>query len=158
MQRHVAGERERAWERPGRGSEQCRLDGRAQRDLLLRPDVRQPDRPGGDDGGYIPSTPEHYKCSLAVAKLWYRLDGYVSKCHTKLAASVWANKPFDEEACEEVGDYSALGKYNAGVGKYIQAGICPPCLANPPGALGLGTSTVSDADANLQEVYICPGP
>jgi len=114
--------------------------------------------PGGDDGGYIPSTPEHYKCSVAVAKLWYRLDAYVSKCHIKLATAVWAGKVFDEEACEDVGDRSALTKYDTYVARYIQAGICPPCLADPPGALGLGTSTVADADANLQEVYICPGP
>jgi hypothetical protein len=66
---------------------------------------------------------------------------------------------FDEEACEDTGPKSALTKYNASVNKLLAGGICPPCLASSAtGALVLGTSTVSDADSGLRDVYICPGP
>jgi hypothetical protein len=116
--------------------------------------------PGGDDGGYIPANDNNYKCSVVVAKLWSKLDTAVYKCHTKMAASVWAGKPFDEEACEDTGIKSALARYDTYLNKYITAGICPPCLtdAGPTNAAALGTSTVADGDAQLGEVYVCPGP
>jgi hypothetical protein len=115
--------------------------------------------PDGDDGGFIPATEENFKCSAAVAKYWAKHNYYVDRCHMKLAAAIFVGKPFDEEACEETDPRtSALARYNAGVGKYIAAGYCPPCLADPPGALGLGTGTIADADASLEDVYICPGP
>lgn len=117
--------------------------------------------PGGDDGGYIPATPENYKCSVAVAKLWSKLDYSVFKCHQKLVRSVFGGKPFDEEACEDTGIKSALTVYDAKVNGYIASGICPPCLADPmmsTNAIALGASTVADGDAQLQEPYVCPGP
>jgi hypothetical protein len=117
--------------------------------------------PGGDDGGFIPASADNYKCSVTVAKLWSKLDYTVAKCHQKLVKAVFAGKPFDEEACEDTGVKSALESYNAKVSGYIAAGICPPCLADsmaPTNALALGASTVADADAQLQEPYICPGP
>jgi hypothetical protein len=116
--------------------------------------------PGGDDGGFIPATPENYKCSVGVSKAWYKLTGYMYKCHSKLAAAVFKGTIFDEEACEDTGGKSALDKYNLLVNKLITAGFCPPCLTDPgpTNALALGTSTVADADANLDDVYICPGP
>jgi hypothetical protein len=117
--------------------------------------------PGGDDAGYIPSTADNYKCSVAVAKAWTKLDTLVARCHHKLGAAVFASRVFDEDACED-GDpsRSALARYDTVVGKYIGLGICPPCLANPgpTSALALGTSLVSDADAALGDVYVCPGP
>jgi hypothetical protein len=117
--------------------------------------------PGGDDAGYIPSTDDHYKCSVVVAKAWSKLDTYVSKCHYRMGLAVFADRPFDEDACED-GDpsRSALARYNATVGKYIAAGICPPCLADagPTSALSLGTTRVSEADADLGDTYVCPGP
>jgi hypothetical protein len=111
--------------------------------------------PEGDDGlGWIPATPQNQKCSVAVAKSWIKLSGYADKCHVKLAASVYSNRVFDEEACENL----YLSRYNAYVGKLVQIGYCPPCLADPPGAAGIGTSTLDEADAQLGEAYICPGP
>jgi len=111
--------------------------------------------PEGDDSiGWIPATPENQKCSVAVAKSWIKLSGYADKCHVRLATSVFSNRVFDEEACESL----YLSRYQAYVGKLVQVGYCPPCLADPPGAAGIGTSTVDDADAQLGEVYICPGP
>jgi hypothetical protein len=109
---------------------------------------------GGDSIGWIPATPENQKCSVAVAKQWIKLAGYADKCHVRLASSVFSNRVFDEEACESL----YLSRYQAYVGKLVTVGYCPPCLANPPGAAGIGTSTVDDADAQLGEVYICPGP
>jgi len=117
--------------------------------------------PGGDDGGYVPATPENYKCSVVVARLWAKLDYGVAKCHQKLVRSVFAGRPFDEEACEDTGIKSALAYYDAKVNAFIASGLCPPCLADPmapTNALALGASTVADADAQLQEPYICPGP
>jgi hypothetical protein len=108
-----------------------------------------------DEAGWIPATPENYKCSIAVAKLWSKLDGYLLKCHQKLAAYGFKSVPFDDEDCE-TGLKGALTKYNQGVNKFITAGICPPCLVS--GGPTLGTDTVAGADANLEDVYICPGP
>jgi hypothetical protein len=42
------------------------------------------------------------------------------------------------------------------VNKYISAGVCASCQASFGSALG--TSTVADADANLEDLYLCPGP
>ena len=117
--------------------------------------------PGGDDGGFIPATPENYKCSAYVAKLWSKLDTSVAKCHDKLAVSIFAGKPFDEEACEDTGLKSALARYNDKLNRIIAYGICPPCLTDamaPTNAAALGAATVANADSQLQEVYICPGP
>jgi hypothetical protein len=111
--------------------------------------------PGGDDGGYIPATPENFKCSAVVAKSWSKLDAYLYKCHAKLAASVFTNRVFDEEVeCED----RYAPRIDAAIQKYITAGFCPPCLADPPGALGLTADLRTSSDANLQDVYICPGP
>jgi hypothetical protein len=111
--------------------------------------------PGGDDGGYIPATPENFKCSTVVAKSWAKLDGYLYKCHSKLALSVFADRVFDEEVeCED----RYAPRIDANIQKYITIGFCPPCLADPPGALGLTAALRADSDANLEDVYICPGP
>jgi hypothetical protein len=116
--------------------------------------------PGGDDAGFIPATADNYKCSVGVAKAWYKLRKSLYTCHSKLAKTVFKSGIFDEEACEDTGGKSGLDKYNAYVNKLITAGICPPCLTDPgpTNALDLGTSTVADADTTLQNVYICPGP
>jgi hypothetical protein len=111
--------------------------------------------------GFIPSTTDHYKCSAVVAKLLSKLDYAVVKCHQKLVKAIFAGKPFDEEACEDTGIKSALAKYDAKVASYVGAGICPACLTDPmspTNATTLGLNTVADADAQLQESYICPGP
>jgi hypothetical protein len=117
--------------------------------------------PGGDDGGWIPSVPEHYKCSVSIAKLWSKLDASVAKCHDKLAVSIYGGKPFDEDACEDVGEKSALARYNAKVAKLVLYGICPPCLVDPmapTNATTLGLATVADGDNQLGDIFVCPGP
>jgi len=116
--------------------------------------------PGGDDAGFIPANDDNYKCEVGVAKGWYKLIKYLYTCHAKLAGAVYKGGVFDEEACEDTGGNSGLDKYNALVNKLIAAGICPSCVtdAGTTNALALGTSTVAGADANLQNVYICPGP
>jgi hypothetical protein len=115
----------------------------------------------GENIGFVPTSASHYKCSVVVAKLWSKLDAAITKCHLKQAISVWAGKPFDVEACEVNGEKSALARYGYYVDRYVTSGICPPCLADPmapTSAQSLGTSTVGDADTQLQEVYVCPGP
>jgi hypothetical protein len=113
--------------------------------------------PGGDDGGYIPSTLSHYKCSYLVSKAWSNLEWKLKGCHVKLGRSVFTSRPYDESLCEDNGDRSALAKYSAYIGKYITSGLCPACIAGGGGA-AIGTSTVSDDNAQLEEVYVCPGP
>jgi len=111
--------------------------------------------PDGDEGlGWIPATAENQKCSVGAAKSWIKLLGYADRCHVKLATSVYGGRVFDDEACESL----YLSRYQAYVGKLVQVGYCPPCLADPPGAAGIGTSTIDDADTQLGEVYVCPGP
>ncbi len=119
--------------------------------------------PGGDqdEAGFIPSTPEHYKCSVAVAKLFSKLVSGVYKCHGKAAQAIFANKPFDTDACEETPTKGARAKYDAKVQKLIAAGICPPCLADPmfaSNALGIGVGVLAELDAQNEEVYPCPAP
>ncbi len=117
--------------------------------------------PGGDDAGYIPVSDANFKCSVGVAKAWAKLDASAVKCHTKAAAAIFRGALFDEEACEDTGLKNALARYNATVQKYIAAGLCPPCLADPMSgtyAPTLGTDLVAATDANNQDVYICPGP
>jgi hypothetical protein len=106
-----------------------------------------------DEAGWIPNTPESFKCSVAVVKAWSKLDGYVLKCHQKMAAYGFKGTTvFDEESCESL----ALSKYDAAVNKYVGSGICPPCLvSNGP---ALGPATVATANAELEDLYICPGP
>jgi len=108
-----------------------------------------------DEAGWIPSTAGHYKCGIAIAKSWNKLDNALVKCHQKLAAYGFKGAPFDEEACE-TGSKGALTKYSLAVTKYIDAGFCAPCQASF--APSLGTDTAADADANLEDLYICPGP
>lgn len=116
--------------------------------------------PGGDDGGFIPATPENYKCSVVVAKSWYKLQYYLYRCHDKLVKSVFKGTPFDDELCETDPLKGALAKYDKYVNRYVDAGYCPPCLTDPgpTNALDLGANTVAEADANLDDVFICPGP
>ena len=83
-----------------------------------------------------------------------QIDGYISKCHSRMAQYVFRGRVFDEETCED----TAHAKYDAAIQKYITIGYCPPCLADPPGALGLGDTLRTESDANLEDVYICPGP
>ena len=115
----------------------------------------------GTNVGFIPSTPEHYKCSVVVAKLQSRLEYAVAKCHQRLAKAIFSGKVFDEDACEDTGIKSALAKYDSKIAAYVSAGICPVCLTDamsPTNATALGLSTVANADAQLQEIFICPGP
>jgi hypothetical protein len=120
--------------------------------------------PGGgdqDEAGSIPSTPEHYKCSVAVAKLFSKLVTGVYKCHVKAAQAIFAGKPHDTDACEETPTKGALAKYEAKVQKLITAGICPPCLADPmsgANALAMGAGVIAELDAQNEEVYPCPAP
>jgi hypothetical protein len=116
--------------------------------------------PGGDDAGFVPANAGNYKCSVGVAKAWSKLDKSLYTCHAKLAKAVFKGVVFDDESCEDLGPKSALAKYDAKVNKLIAAGICPPCLTDPgpTNALDLGPSAIADADASLQDVYICPGP
>jgi hypothetical protein len=117
--------------------------------------------PGGDDGGWIPATSANLKCSITVAKSWAKLAGSSTvKCHEKLALYTFKGAFFDEELCEDTGGKSALDKYNLKVNKAIAYNLCPPCVTDPgpTNALALGTSAVADSDADLQDVYICPGP
>jgi hypothetical protein len=116
--------------------------------------------PDGEDAGTIPATPENYKCEVTYAKAWAKLTKYLYQCHAKMAASSFKGVVFDEEMCENTGGKSGLDKYNLLIGKAVLAGFCPPCVtdAGPTNATDLGVNTVADADANLQDVYICPGP
>jgi hypothetical protein len=121
------------------------------------------DAGGGDqdEAGSIPSTSDHYKCSVAVAKLFSKLVSGVYKCHGKAALAIFANKPFDTDACEETPTKGARAKYDAKVQKLIAAGICPPCLADPmfaSNALGIGVGVLAELDAQNEEVYPCPAP
>jgi hypothetical protein len=116
---------------------------------------------GGDDGGYVPSTKSHLKCGVVVAKGWGKLHVALSRCHYKLAAAVMKDKPFDPAACETTGRSSASERYLRGVMRYIDDGLCPPCLADTmmsTNAVDLGAATITASDTEIGDVYICPAP
>lgn len=120
--------------------------------------------PGGgdqDELGFIPSTNDHFKCSVGVAKALSKLVASVHKCHAKAAQAIFAGKPFDTDACEGPAIKGARAKYEAAVNKLSAAGICPPCITDnmdPAHALGLGVGVVSALDAQNEEIYPCPAP
>ncbi len=118
---------------------------------------------GGDDDelGFIPSTKDHYKCSVGVAKAFSKLASSVYKCHAKAAQAIFAGKAFDTSACEGPAIKGARAKYEAAVNKLSAAGVCPPCITdsmNPAYAIGLGASVVDALDAQNEEIYPCPAP
>ncbi len=117
--------------------------------------------PGGDDGGYIPSSENHLKCGNVVAKAWGALNVALVRCHYRLALAVFKDKPYDSSVCEVSGGRSAADKYYRKIIRFVDAGVCPPCLAdsmNPTNAFDLGPESVTDADDNLGELYLCPAP
>jgi hypothetical protein len=125
------------------------------------PTSGNPIDPGGDDAGTIPATPGNFKCSVVVAKSWAKLDAALYKCHAAQAVAVFKGvvPAIDEESCEDTGLKSALTKYDTTVNKVIA--LCPSCLGDPLSptyAHTLATDHIADADANLQQIYVCPGP
>ncbi len=53
-----------------------------------------------DDGGCVPDTTEHRKCSEKLAKAFGRLIAAVTSCHDRQARAAVSGLAFDEEACE----------------------------------------------------------
>jgi hypothetical protein len=113
--------------------------------------------PGGNDGGWIPSSSSHFKCSYTLGKAFADLEWKQQGCHYKLANSIFRSRTYDEAACEDAGPKSGLGKFEARMSKYIASGICPSCI-DTASVNALGTSIIADNNANLEEVYVCPGP
>src|SRR5262249_11376573 len=110
--------------------------------------------------GLIPATDANLACTLRVARYLAKLDSDVTKCHIKAAREGIFSRPFDEEACEETDSLrSALAKYNVRVQRLITAGLCPPCLADPPSsnyAPTQGSNLVTDLDQLNGQIFLCP--
>jgi hypothetical protein len=106
--------------------------------------------PDEADAGYISATAEHFKCAIATAKAWSRLQYELHKCHSRLAGAGFKSVAYDDDECEG----EALARYDERVNRYLS--LCSPCLASSASTLGSGA--VSDADAELGDTYICPGP
>jgi len=53
-----------------------------------------------DDGGCVPDTTAHRKCSETLGKAFAQLISAVVTCHDRQARAAFASSSFDEEACE----------------------------------------------------------
>ena len=118
------------------------------------------DAGGGDqdEAGSIPATGDNYKCAVGFAKAISKFLSSVYKCHGKAASAGFVGKPFVTAACEDTAPKGARAKYDATMQKYIDAGICPPCIANGGGGalpFVLGAGALSAFDSQNEEIYPC---
>lgn len=118
------------------------------------------DAGGGDqdEAGSIPASAGNYKCEVGFAKAFSKLFASIYKCHGKAALAGFASKPFDAAACDDTAPKGARAKYDAAMRKLIDAGICPPCIANGgDGAMPfvLGAGVLAQLDLLNEEIYPC---
>ena len=108
-----------------------------------------------DDTGFVPPDAQTFKCEGAVAKNLAKLRACIVKCHAKLAKYVFAQRPFDEEACESTDPLrSCRAKYNKQRDKL--APICPACLDSAAQDM-LADNVEADADVDLG-TFFCASP
>lgn len=118
------------------------------------------DAGGGDqdEAGSIPATAGNYKCAVGFTKAVSKLLASIYKCHGKAATAGFVGKPFSTATCEDTAPKGARAKYDATMQKLINAGICPPCIANGgDGAMPfvLGAGVLTQLDALNEETYPC---
>ena len=119
----------------------------------------QPIDPGGNDGGFIPSNDDNDTCSVKVAKAWVKLDASLNKCHSYDARYGLVDRPFDDDTCEFDALRGAVSKYDTYVQRLLDAGICPPCLADSLSsnyAITLGADLETARDGENAETFPCP--
>jgi hypothetical protein len=114
--------------------------------------------PSGDDAGKVPLDKKQLACEDTVGAELGKLINAAINCHVKLADKNFANKPFDEEACEEldpVKHKAAHEKFSLAMDKLDAKGICTdPCMSRP-NRDALGTQIISLADALTAVSYPC---
>jgi len=128
------------------------------------------------DGGFVPSTARHLRCSDAVEKSLALLARGITLCHLKLARAVFDNRPlahepvargvgyepqlsefvrsievFSEEACER----RAQARYEHTARRLTARGMCPPCL-DLTQQLALREGTVASAEQESGRLFVCP--
>jgi hypothetical protein len=79
--------------------------------------------PTGEDTGCLPSGRQELQCERFVNKRTIIATTCVLKCHEKKAVNGFRNRPFDEEACENV----CQSKFTDSLG-LLKAGSCPACI------------------------------
>ena len=129
------------------------------------------------DGGFVPSTAHHLRCSDSVEKSLALLARGMTLCHLKLARAVFDNRPlahepvargvgyepqlaafvksirvFSEEACER----RAQARYERNARRLTARGMCPPCL-DLTRQLALRDATVATAEQESGRLFVCPG-
>jgi hypothetical protein len=108
-----------------------------------------------DDTGFVPPDAQTFKCEGTVAKNLAKLRACIAKCHTKLAKYAFAQRPFDDDACESTDPLrSCRAKYNRVRDKI--APICPACL-DAAAQDNLANGVETDADADLG-TFFCASP
>ena len=117
------------------------------------------DAGGGDqdEAGSIPASADNYKCAVGFAKSVSKLLANIYKCHGKAAASGFVSKPFVTAACDDM-PKGARAKHNAAMQKLIDAGVCPPCVADGGGGalpFALGAGVLNFLDSINAEIYPC---
>jgi hypothetical protein len=121
--------------------------------LYCDPTSAAPIDPGGDDGGFVPSTAANLSCSDRVGKNLATLTGRVLRCHQLAAHRDFAqtSPTFDETACEA----TALARFDTASAPLSGSGNCPACLS-AAAQHSLASSVVSELDAANNAVYPCP--
>jgi hypothetical protein len=99
---------------------------------------------GGDDTGFIPSTPAIAKCEDGLTKNVGKLAKAIITCHLKTGNAQFKGKPFDEEACEA----AAEEKFSTAATKKQKG--CPACVvSNTPNIPGIIEGAIDGNNGNL---------
>jgi hypothetical protein len=101
---------------------------------------------GGDDAGFVPPDRATGRCELAAGRSVSRLDQVLLTCQMRTARAAFAEKAFDEDACEE----AAARRYDATIARLHG---CPACLQ----PTALKTQLRLNADAAAGIIY-CASP
>jgi hypothetical protein len=110
--------------------------------------------PGGNDAGWIPSTDDHN----AAAEGRHREMTAIHRA-MRDARYGFVDRPFDDDTCEFEATRGAVSKYNKYVQRLLDAGLCPPCLANalsPEYVVTVGGDLETARDAENAETFPCP--
>src|SRR5207247_8963462 len=129
------------------------------------------------DGGFVPSTAHHLRCSDSVEKSLALLARGMTLCHLKLARAVFDNRPLAHEPVArgvgyepqlaafvksirvfsgEAGRRRAQARYERNARRLTARGMCPPCL-DLTRQLALRDATVATAEQESGRLFVCPG-
>lgn len=99
---------------------------------------------GGDDTGFVPSTPDALKTESKALLLGSKVSYKIVLCHIDLAAKALKGEGIgnSEDACEN----AITSKLDGQLNKLCVQGTCPACLQATNATLGADIEAARDAD------------